>query len=81
MVCKFTFKNSNKMKYVYEIVKVTGCGVMESPNEYHSIGAIYAEKEKAEQEVDRLWKANITEKDRKSGWCGLHYVVKEREIM
>lgn len=66
---------------VYEIIKLLGLGMPEYHNEYHSTGLLYYDKEAAIAEADRLWKANTTEADRNSGWCSLHYVVKDREVI
>ena len=65
---------------VYEIVKVTGLGVKECMCEDHSTGLLFHDKKLAEYEADKMWKNETTEEDRKSGWCALHYEVKEREI-
>lgn len=68
------------MENVFEIVKITGLGMIECPNVEYSTGLIYRNEIDAEQEADRLWKEQTTEEDRKSGWCALHYVVKVRSI-
>jgi len=62
----------------FEILKVVGLGVMESPElNNHWTGLLYFDKQEAEKKADLLWKENTTEADRKSGWCSLAYVVKE----
>jgi predicted 3-demethylubiquinone-9 3-methyltransferase (glyoxalase superfamily) len=48
--------------------------------EEYSTGLLFINKLEAEKEADRLWKEQTTEEDRKSGWCALHYDVKERII-
>ena len=68
------------MKKVFEIVKITGVGVKECIYEEYTTGLIFHNKDDAEQEADRLWKEQTTEEDRKSGWCDLHFKVKERSI-
>jgi predicted 3-demethylubiquinone-9 3-methyltransferase (glyoxalase superfamily) len=68
------------MKYIFEIVKVVGLGMLESPNVEYSTGMLFLNKEDADKEADKLWKEQTTEEDRKSGWCGLCFIVKKREI-
>ena len=68
------------MKYIFEIVKVVGLGMIESPNVEYSTGLLFLTEEDADKEADKLWKEQTTEEDRKSGWCGLHFIVKKREI-
>jgi predicted 3-demethylubiquinone-9 3-methyltransferase (glyoxalase superfamily) len=68
------------MENIFEIVKVTGLGMKECMNEEHSTGLLFYNKVDAEQEADKLWKEQTTESDRKSGWCALHFIVKERSI-
>lgn len=66
---------------VYEIVKLVGIGVVECPISEHRTGLIYANKEMAEKEADKLYKENTTESERKSGWCPLYYEVKEVKVI
>ena len=68
------------MKNIFEIVKVVGLGMIESPNAEHSTGLLFFNKEEADKEADKLWKEQTTEEDRKSGWCVLHFIVKKREV-
>jgi predicted 3-demethylubiquinone-9 3-methyltransferase (glyoxalase superfamily) len=68
------------MKKVFEIVKVTGLGMKECMDVEHSTGLLFSDKVDAEQEADKMWKEQTTEEDRKSGWCALHFIVKERSI-
>lgn len=68
------------MVIVYEVVKVLGLGLIESPLEEHFIGLMFLNKDEAVNEADKLWKEQITEKDRNSGWCSLHYVVKTCKV-
>jgi len=69
------------MEKVFEIIKIVGLGVVESPNKEFSTGLIYHNKETADQKANELWLENTTEEDRNSGWCGLHFIVKERNVM
>ena len=64
----------------FEILKVVGLGVVESPLDEHWTGLLYFDKQEAEKKADILWKENTTEAERKSGWCSLAYVVKEVNI-
>ena len=66
---------------VYVIVEERGCGDMQSPIYYHATEWIYEDKEDAEKKANELWISNTTEDDRKSGWCALHYNVREREVI
>lgn len=68
------------MKKVFEIVKVTGLGMKECMNVEHSTGLLFRNKVDAEQETDKMWKEQTTESDRKSDWCALHFIEKERSI-
>ena len=68
------------MKNIFEIVKVVGLGLIESPNVEYSTGLFFFNKEEADKEADKLWKEQTTEEYRKSGWCGLHFIVKKREV-
>ncbi len=68
------------METVFEIVERRGLGVVECINEDYSTGLIFETKESADKKADELWKEKTTEKDRNSGWCGLHYIVKERGL-
>jgi hypothetical protein len=66
---------------VYEIVKLVGIGVVECPISEHRTGLIYANKEMAKTEAERLYKENTTEQERNSGWCNLFYEVKEVAVI
>ncbi len=68
------------MENVFEVIKVIGLGIKECMYEEHATGLLFRSKSDAEQEADKLWKEHTTEEDRKSGWCALHYNVKERSI-
>ncbi len=76
----FSIKNFIQMKNIFEIVKVAGLGLVESPQVEYSTGLLFFDKEMADKEADKLWKEQTTEDERKSGWCGLHFVVKKREV-
>jgi hypothetical protein len=76
----FSIKNFIQMKNIFEIVKVVGLGLVESPQVEYSTGLLFFDKEMADKEADKLWKEQTTEDERKSGWCGLHFVVKKREV-
>jgi len=65
---------------VYEIIKITGLGVMECPSKTHPTGMIYDTKEAAQNKANELWLENTTDEERKSGWCPLNYSVSEVEI-
>lgn len=66
---------------VYEIVKVTGLGVKECMYEYYSLGLLYYNKGEALNNANILWEKETTDEDRNSGWCALHFAVKERRII
>jgi hypothetical protein len=68
------------MEKVFEIVKLTGLGLMESPNIEHSTGLLYKDEDIANKEADKLWKEQTSEEERKSGWCAIHFIVKERNV-
>jgi hypothetical protein len=68
------------MKHIFEIVKVVGLGLVESPNVEYSTGLLFFDKDMADKEADKLWKEQTIEDERKSGWCGLHFIVKKREV-
>ncbi len=68
------------MKNIFEIVKVVGLGLVESPQVECSTGLLFFDKDVADKEADKLWKEQTTEDERKSGWCGLHFVIKKREV-
>ena len=76
------FKNisEERMKNIFEIVKVVGLGLIESPNVEYSTGLLFFDKNEADNEANKLWKEHTTEEERKSGWCGLHFIVKTREV-
>jgi hypothetical protein len=76
----FSIKNFIQMKNIFEIVKVVGLGLVESPDVEYSTGLLFFDKEMADKEADKLWKEQTTEDERKSGWCGLHFIVKKREV-
>jgi len=81
--CKYTTffsQNFIQMKNIFEIVKVVGLGLIESPNVEYSTGLLFFDKNEADNEANKLWKENTTEEERKSGWCGLHFIVKTREV-
>lgn len=62
---------------LYEVVKVTGFGVKESPIERCGTGLVFHNKEQAEKKADRLWKSQTTKENRESGWCPLNYEIRE----
>jgi hypothetical protein len=64
----------------YQVMKVGGFGVMESPNVVTPTEIIRLNKEDAFKEAKKKWLEETTEEDRKSGWCDLHYTVQEVEI-
>jgi hypothetical protein len=49
-------------------------------DEEYSTGLIFKDEIRANQEAEKMWKENTTESQRKSGWCPLHYKVKERKV-
>ena len=51
--------------------------MIESRFEYHPTGLFFYNKEKAEKIANKMWLDNTTEKERKSGWCNLHYEIHE----
>jgi hypothetical protein len=59
----------------FEIIKLTGCGVMESPLIHNKTGLIFSDVDIATKEADRLWKEQTTEQERDDSWCDLHYTV------
>jgi hypothetical protein len=65
---------------MYQVIKHEGLGVMECPTETSGTEFIFYRKEDAEKKADELWKENTTEQDRKSGWCALHYSVREVNV-
>lgn len=66
---------------VYEVVKVTGFGCMESPNEYYSTGLIYKDETDANEMAKKLLFENTTPEQRKESWRELNYEVKERKLL
>ena len=66
------------MEKIFEIVEVIGLNGRFSQE--HSIGLLFYNKIDAEQEADKLWKEQTTESERKSEWCPVHFIVKERSI-
>lgn len=75
-----TQQTKTQKSKVYEIVKVVGLGMLESPNIEHSIGLLFSDKKDADKVADNLWKDQTSEEERKSGWCALHFIVKERQL-
>ena len=61
----------------YQTIKVTGLGMIESRFEYHPTRLFFHSKEKSEEIANNMWLKYTTEKERKSGWCDLHYEVHE----
>jgi hypothetical protein len=66
---------------IFEVVKIVGFGVYESPNVSYSTGLLFFNEDDAYKEADKLWKEQTTEEERKSGWCGLNYIVKKRNVI
>lgn len=66
---------------IYQILRHDGIGVVESPIETSAVvGEVFKDEKEASDRADELWKKYTTEKERKSGWCPLHFSVKEIEI-
>jgi len=66
---------------VYEIIEERGCGDIQCPYTYHSMGLLYYSKETAKSKANELWLKNTTPEERKDSWCYIHYTVREREVL
>lgn len=66
---------------IYQILEHVGLGVVEAPTITTVLpDEIYKDKQKANKRAEELWLQNTTKKDRESGWCPLHYSVKEINV-
>lgn len=65
---------------VYQIIKVTGLGLVESPLVYHPTDLVFLDKNEAEETANKMFLMNTTEEERNSSWCGLFYKVQENEV-
>jgi predicted 3-demethylubiquinone-9 3-methyltransferase (glyoxalase superfamily) len=65
---------------VFEIVKVVGLGIKESMDVEHSTGLLFFDEVEAHKQADKLWKEETSSEERNSGWCAIHYIVKERNV-
>lgn len=53
------------MKEIYEIVKVVGLGLIESPYVEHSTGLIFFNNNDAEREAHKLWIEQTSEEEKR----------------
>ena len=73
--------NTINYEVVYQIVKEEGLGLPESPRQEFVTEFIFKDEFDAKQMANKLWIENVSEEERKSGWCFTYYSVKERKLL
>lgn len=66
---------------IYEVVRVEGLGVVESPLSADiAIGELFFDEIDAINRSTHLYLDTVSDKERNSGWCNVNYVVRERMV-
>jgi len=67
---------------VYEVVRIVGLGDQGGPQQtLERTGFIYMDKLSADKKANEMLLSETTEKDRTSGWCSIHFSVREVEVV